>query len=55
MGKPTLADRVIKNTYKTLLTRGMKGCFVYFTDDETAQFFRSRMSASTASGEVGLN
>ena len=38
-----MADRVIKNTYKTLLTRGMRGCFVYFTDEETRQFFLSRL------------
>lgn len=26
------AARLIKNTYKTLLTRGQKGCFVYCED-----------------------
>ena len=39
-----LADRVIKNTYRTLLTRGMKGCYVYFVDDETAEFFKAGLS-----------
>ena len=43
-----LADRVIKNTYRTLLTRGMKGCYVYFVDDEAAAFFRSRLGESDA-------
>ena len=38
-----LADLVIKNTYKTLLSRGMKGCYVYCTDEETAQYVRSRI------------
>ena len=38
-----LADLVIKNTYKTLLTRGMKGCYIYCTDPETAEYFRSRI------------
>ena len=33
---------LVKNTYRVLLTRGMKGCFVYFLDKETEQFFRSR-------------
>lgn len=33
----------IKNTYKILMTRGMKGCYVYFLDKETEKFFRSRM------------
>lgn len=28
-----LADRIIRNTYRTLLSRGQKGCFVYCEDD----------------------
>ncbi len=38
---------IIKNTYRTLMTRGLKGCYVYFTDPETAEYFRSRLSASS--------
>jgi DUF2075 family protein len=34
---------VIKNTYKTLFTRGMKGCYVYFTDKQTEEYFKQRM------------
>ncbi len=34
------ADLIIKNTYRTLMTRGMKGCFVYCTDEETRDYFR---------------
>jgi hypothetical protein len=30
----------VKNIYRTLLTRGMKGCFVFFTNKETEKFFR---------------
>jgi DUF2075 family protein len=33
--------RVIKCTYRTLLTRGMKGCFVYCTDAETNNYLKS--------------
>ena len=36
-------DLIIKNTYRTLMTRGMKGCYIYCTDKETADYFRSRM------------
>lgn len=36
-------DRIIRNTYKTLMTRGMKGCYVYFCDPETASYFRQKM------------
>lgn len=37
-------DRIIRNTYKTLMTRGMKGCFVHFTDPATANFFREKIA-----------
>jgi DUF2075 family protein len=33
---------LVKNTYRVLLSRGMKGCFVYFEDKETENFVRSR-------------
>jgi hypothetical protein len=33
------ADTIIKNTYRTLMTRGQKGCFVYCTDPETNSYF----------------
>jgi DUF2075 family protein len=36
-----LADRIIKNTYRTLMTRGMKGCYIYCTDKETEEYFRN--------------
>jgi DUF2075 family protein len=36
---------IIKNTYRTLMTRGMKGCYIYCTDPETAEFFRSKLRA----------
>ena len=35
------ADEIIKNTYRTLMTRGQKGCFVYSVDDETNQYFKN--------------
>ena len=38
------ADLIIKNTYRTLMTRGMKGCFVYFSDPTTAEYFKTRLS-----------
>ncbi len=34
---------LLKNTYRVLLTRGMKGCYVYFMDKETENFFKSRI------------
>ena len=35
-----VADEIIKNTYRTLMTRGMKGCYVYCTDAALAQYFK---------------
>ena len=32
-----LADRIIRNTYKTLMSRGQKGCFVYCEDKALAE------------------
>ena len=36
---------LVKNTYRVLLSRGMKGCYVHFMDKETEHFFRSRMES----------
>jgi DUF2075 family protein/SOS-response transcriptional repressor LexA len=36
-----LADAIVKNTYRTLMTRGMKGCYVYCTDAALAGHLRS--------------
>jgi uncharacterized protein len=29
---------LVKNTYRVLLSRGLKGCFVYFMDEPTLHF-----------------
>jgi len=34
---------LVKNTYRVLISRGLKGCYVYFLDKDTERFFRSRM------------
>ncbi|WP_370586554.1 DNA/RNA helicase domain-containing protein [Parageobacillus thermoglucosidasius] len=34
---------LVKNTYRVLLTCGMKGCYVYFMDKDTERFFKSRI------------
>lgn len=39
------ADEIIKNTYRTLLTRGMKGCYIYCTDQGLAEYLRSRLES----------
>ena len=40
-GKDIL-KKVIKNTYRTLMTRGIKGCYIYCTDEETREYFTSK-------------
>jgi len=34
---------LVKHTYRVLLTRGMKGCYVYFMNKDTERFFKSRI------------
>lgn len=40
-------DRIIKNTYRTLMTRGMKGCYVFFLDKDLEKHFRDAISAKS--------
>lgn len=37
------ADEIIKNTYRTLLTRGMKGCYVYCCDKALAEYLKAQL------------
>ena len=41
------ADEIIKNTYRTLMTRGMKGCYIYCTDPGLREYIRERMNFAT--------
>ena len=36
-----VADKIIKNTYRTLMTRGMKGCYVFCTDKELSNYLKA--------------
>jgi len=45
------ADRLIRNTYRTLMTRGMLGTFIYCTDPAVAELIRSSLVASNYQGE----
>ena len=35
-----IADNIIKNTYRTLMTRGMKGCYVYCVDKGMQEYLK---------------
>lgn len=37
------ADKIIRNTYKTLLSRGQKGCYVYCEDPALHEYFKHRV------------
>lgn len=39
------ADEIIKNTYKTLMTRGMKGCYIYCADNNLQNYFKNRLNS----------
>lgn len=41
-----LADEIIKNTYRTLMPRGMKGCYVYATDPGLREYLKVRCEKS---------
>ncbi len=38
-------DLIIRNTYRTLMTRGMKGCIVFCVDPETQAYFKQHLAA----------
>lgn len=39
-----IADEIIKNTYRTLMTRGQKGCYIYCEDNLLAEYLRTRLN-----------
>ena len=38
-----IADAIIKNTYRTLMTRGMKGCYIYCTDEGMQEYIKKQI------------
>ena len=39
-----IADEIIKNTYRTLMTRGQKGCYIYCTDKKLVDYLKKRLN-----------
>lgn len=39
-----IADEIIKNTYRTLMTRGQKGCYIYCVDKSFANYLKKRIN-----------
>ena len=38
-----IADNIIKNTYRTLMTRGMKSCYVYCVNTELKKYLKDNI------------
>lgn len=36
-------DEYVRNIYRVLMSRGMKGCYVYFVDKDVENYFRSKI------------
>jgi len=47
--------QLVKNTYRVLLTRGHKGCYVYFMNKDTENYFRSRIQRELQFDRTVLN
>ncbi|HAH06789.1 MAG TPA: peptidase S24 [Elusimicrobia bacterium] len=43
---------LVKRTYRVLFSRGLKGCYVHFMDEDTKNFFLSRMEATVPAQEA---
>ena len=39
-----LADKIIRNTYRTLLSRGQKGCYIYCEDKELLKYISKKLN-----------
>ena len=42
-----MSDLIIKNTYRTLMTRGMKGCYVYCVDKNLSNYLKEKIINNT--------
>jgi hypothetical protein len=51
----SLADRIIKNTYRTLMTRGQKGCYIYCVDGETNEYFKLFVEYDADDGDARVS
>ena len=48
---PEQLSVLVRNIYKTLMSRGMKGCYVYFCDKEVEKYFKERLKLSASVNE----
>lgn len=51
-----IADEIIKNTYRTLMTRGQKGCYIYCEDKNLALYLKNRINiCNELSYDIDIN
>ena len=50
-----LSEDIIKNTYRTLMTRGQKGCYIYCVDTETGDYFKRITQSVSENGSNSLS
>ena len=50
-----ISDEIIRNTYRVLMTRGLRGCFVYCTDRALAAHLRARLLSARQAGRYELS
>jgi len=39
-----ISDQIIKNTYRTLMTRGIKGCYVYCVNEQLQEYLKNSLN-----------
>jgi DUF2075 family protein len=49
-----VVDDIVKNTYRTLMTRGQKGCYLFCTDRETNEYFSNLIDQAHQVREITL-
>ncbi len=47
LNNPEQLNKLVRQIYRILLTRGMKGCYVYFIDKEAEKYFKERLKNKT--------
>lgn len=52
---PELLSVLVRNIYKTLMTRAIKGCYVYFCDKDVERYFKERLNAIPAGDQLFLS
>ena len=45
-------DKYVKNIYRVLMSRGMKGCYIYCTDSGTQEYFKKKFNTRSTKDSV---